>query len=464
MQCADRKPVAPHTLSSAGASPRHRWLAICAAAIFVLTAGGCRKASEPPNFILISLDTLRAQSLGAYGYGRNTSPHFDALAVEGHLFENAITTSTTTAPAHMSIFSGLYPRNHGIRTGFEPHVARPATIAQKLRSRGYSTAAFTESGFMSLGNAFKQGFEIYHQEDPEGEHAAAGFAAETFSAAGQWLKAHRREPFFLFVHTYEVHFPYVPAEPYTALFQDDELVGTTPLERQRDLYDREIRYLDDRLAEFTELIRNTPNRRRTIVIVLSDHGEEFGEHGEFQHAENLHDEILRVPLLVWGPGLIKPGRTQTQVSLVDVAPTILELAGVPIPPQVDGVSLVPALHRNEEPPDRFLYAEAAAHRKWIGVWKIADANPYRVAIRSQSRKFIVHRPDGREPDQITAFDLQADPAEKSPIYLTPNELELADNLADGYFDGAPVPSAGAIDAKSLDPAMVERMRLLGYID
>ena len=302
----------------------------------IVRAGG--SSAQRRNLILISFDTLRARSVGAYGAPRPTTPTLDRrMAAEGTLVRRAVSPFPFTPPAHMSMLTGLDPCAHGVvEPGRDVLAAEDPTLAESLRAAGYRTAAFTEDGFLVATAGFDRGFDDYVENRSE-ETAAPGFARETFDAAEAWLAARADPPFFLFIHTYQVHSPYAPPRGYRTLFQD----GDAGDANQRALanYEREIRYTDDVLADFLDFLDARRLADHTIVVVTADHGEAFGEHYWTEHGADLHDEALRVPFIVRAPGLVPAGRSlEEQVSLSDVTPTLLDLLGIAAPPDLQGRS------------------------------------------------------------------------------------------------------------------------------
>ena len=288
-------------------------------------------APARPGIVLVSLDTLRARSVSAYGCPRPTTPALDRLAARGALVQTAVAPVPFTPPSHMSMLTGLEPCAHGVKGVHEALAPDRLTLAEVFRAAAYETAAFTEDAYLVAANGFDRGFNTYVENRSE-ESASPGFAAETFAQARAWLATHAARSFFLFVHTYQVHEPYTPPRAYAALFTD----GDRGDDNQRALaaYEREVRYTDDLLADFLGAVDP-----RTIVVVTSDHGEGFGEHFWTTHGFDLHDEALLVPLIMRAAGLVPPGRVvEEQVGLVDLAPTLLELAGVPGLPDVQGRS------------------------------------------------------------------------------------------------------------------------------
>jgi arylsulfatase A-like enzyme len=423
-----------------------------------------RQRRDPrPNIVLVSLDTLRARSVGAYGYARDTTPFFDALAERGTLFENAITASVTTSPAHMSLFTGLYPVRHGIREGLHRKAPHAVTLAQRFRGAGFRTAAFTENGYLVRRRGFGDGFGRYTENVGE-TLKAPGEAPRTFAQARHWLAANAAAPFFLFLHTYEVHSPYDPEAPYTQLFEGDgePASGNAAMQDTRDRYDREIRIVDEELERLFTAIAEAGLADSTIVVVTSDHGEEFSEHGGYQHGGAVYEESVRVPLLFVGPGRIRAAqRHTTPVSLVDIAPTLLELAGVPVPENIDGASLATSLERGDAPAMRTILSEARATKRWLDPTRHVGWNPPLIAVRRGDSKFIVHRPASGPADPMLRFDLASDPAERQPLAIDAEAARAVDAAVDRYLGQSSAPEAKEAD---VSPMLKERLRALGYAE
>ncbi len=330
---------------------------------------GCDDREEPrPNLILISIDTLRADRLGAYGYERNTSPHLDALAARGVRFETVIADSNWTLPSHATLFTGLPPSFHGatgpkdrLRTGIP-------TLAEVLKQNGYRTFGVTGGGFVDERHGFARGFDQYRLE-PVDFRTALDLVVRMLRPLGP------EERFFWFVHTYDVHCPYHPPPRYARLFDrqppSDRLdtrgrcgnphyngMSLTAGQARflSDRYDGGIRYADDLLGAFVERLDADGRLRNTIVVVLSDHGDEFLEHGQIGHRNSQFIQSLRVPWIMVGPGLEHRVVTQP-AGLADVMPTLLDLLDLPAP-VVQGVSMRPFIEgRAAERPPRTLFSE-----------------------------------------------------------------------------------------------------------
>jgi arylsulfatase A-like enzyme len=317
------------------------------------------RAPAPFNVLLVSLDTLRADRLGCYGYERPTSPAIDhELAARGTVFMRAFTAFPSTAGGHATLLTSLDPCAHGFVDAAAPPALRPdaPTLAERLRAHGYETAAFTEGGWLVPRLGFARGFGSFVERSPfdPDPSTPAGGAAATFGEALRWIEGHRNEPWFVFAHTYQVHHPYSPPPGYV------ERVTQRPADdtaSESDRYDAEILYTDSVVGELLMGLERLSLTERTLVVVVSDHGEYFSGQVSGGHGNTLFDSVLRVPLVMRAPGLV-PARRRIDavVGLVDVVPTVLDLLGLPPPSQVHGRSLAPLL-RGERLPERTLYAE-----------------------------------------------------------------------------------------------------------
>ena len=428
------------------------------------------------NVLMISLDTLRARSLSTYGRERPTSPFFDALAREGTLFEHAVAPSSNTPPSHMSLFTSLYPSVHSVTGDTNSRVldAMHTTLAESLRKKGYATGAVTEDGLLQADVGFERGFDHYSESKNIDLVTQKGQIETTFSTAAEWLAWHRAQPFFLFVHTYQVHDPYTPPPGYRGLFGPD---GTTGPLADLDRYEEEVRYVDDQLARLWAQVRALGLAERTLLIVTSDHGEEFAEHGAVLHGSQLYDETLAVPLLMRAPGLVPQAlRVAEQVGLMDVTPTVLALLGAAPLAQAQGLSLAPlfgsdararsALQKALE--TRWLFAEAWAPFRVRPDGTLHDTYlPPGYALRSASLKVIWDRPvpPQTETARIEIYDLATDRAEQRDLAQGDAQRFRAEREALERYVSAAAPSAAAPQqpAAPVDPAMREKLHALGYL-
>lgn len=302
---------------------------------------------RPRSLVLVTIDTLRADHLGAYGYPRDTSPRIDSLAKEGLLFERAFATSSTTLPSHVSLFTSTYPARHGVvgnflgmRRRLPKGLGALPTISEMLKREGYATAGFVSSAVLSPPTGIDRGFDVY--EAPafgrgKGKHRNPQRpGAETMQEARAWL-ATAQEPFFLWVHLFEPHKPYSPPARFRSMFQTDDVVleflrvrGISP--EHADLtnrYDGEVRAADELVGQLVDGLKERELYEETIFALTSDHGEGLMQHGVLEHNE-LWNEHLHVPLIVRIPGR-EPGRHSGLVSLIDVLPLLAQEAGLPLP-------------------------------------------------------------------------------------------------------------------------------------
>jgi arylsulfatase A-like enzyme len=356
---------------------RSRAWKVALAALVVLVAGVFSlkfirllgAAGRRASVILISIDTLRADHLPPYGYGKIQTPAIDELARNGVVFENCYTHVPLTLPAHTSIFTGLLPPVHGVRNNIGFKVANGTrTLATELKQAGYSTGGAVSAYVLHSSTGISQGFDWFDDdmkatgEVPVTEIQRNGM--ETLGRALAWLtdqskesgnQAGKKGPIFLFLHLYEPHTPYSPPERF--------------LRQDRAPYDGEVMYSDEIVGNLFAGLRKLDLYDPSLIILLSDHGEALGDHGESDHGVFLYREVMHVPLIIKLPGKQNAGsRVQAPVQLIDIAPTIFDWAGLPLNPQLQGKSLIPALGGREFPKDRQIYAESLYGRLHFG-WK-----------------------------------------------------------------------------------------------
>ncbi len=419
-------------------------------------------ASDPrANVILISMDTLRPDHLGCYGYAKDTSPALDALCEDAVVFEETIAQAPSTLHSHASMFTSLLPHHHLATWSGKTRLPGEAiTLAEVLQAAGYRTAAFSGGGQMDRVFGLDQGFDLYEQ--PSSEHFAG-----TVRAGLTWLEDGDGRPFFLFLHSYEVHHPYTPRQDYLELF-DEGYAGPLPSEisiellRQinrdeiefdadRDLrhvvsaYDAEVRSADDGLAILTQHLKDKGLYDNTLIIFTSDHGEEFGEHGIVGwHSHTLFDELLRVPLVVKFPDSNHAGqRVAAQARSIDIPPTVVSTVGLPVPAVFSGVDLSTRLGEEQ-------------HDELIAISRL-DRPPKRLgstSVRLRNWKLI----------DEDLFDLVDDPGEQWYGSATGDGMEMAERLKSALRE--------ALDSRQpLVPEVVapldstlEELRALGYIE
>lgn len=414
------------------------------------------EASRPRNLLLISLDTLRPDHMGTYGYSRPTTPGIDALlAARGTVFERAFATSPWTLPSHAAMLTGLYsctdrfvpPGPKDSEAGVIASLPADAvTLSEAMRQQGFTTGAFTEDGWISAEMGFARGFGTLienrafpHLSEPLGQ------VEPTLHDALEWIRRHRDVPWFVFVHTYQIHNPYTPPPGYLQLVAAEH--GTDRAEADAAAYDGEIRYTDDVLVHFLNGL-DAAGGADALVALVSDHGEGFNEHGLFMHGNSLYDELLHTAFILRAPGLVPAGRrVASDVGLIDLVPTLLELLGLPAPRRAEGRSVAPLLAHDEVPNPPPLFADLGG----------------KVAVRQGGLKWII--------DEKTAaaevFDLGTDPRETKNIFGTRTlPREPAAWLEDFHRlcppAGAPSPPLGGAD--TVDPAVREKLRALGYVE
>ncbi|MBI1321041.1 MAG: sulfatase-like hydrolase/transferase [Candidatus Hydrogenedens sp.] len=448
------------------------------------------KPDDSKSLIVISLDTLRADHLGCYGHERPTSPHIDALAQESVLFEEARATASMTTPSHASVFTGLSPVMHRAGIFSEGYVLEPrwTTFAALMHQAGYATAAFTEGVALRGGLGFYQGFDSYSDGPPPGEPRTR-IAEARFKLASDWIDRHGKNPFVLFVHTYEIHAPYDPPQEWVDKFVDpgydgfpvdipEQAKGEKQQRHVHQRYEAGIAYTDEQFGRFIEHCRKTGVLDRAHVVVLSDHGEEFWEHGGVGHAKTLYREQLHVPLIIRpAGGLESPKRIPTPVQLTDVFSTVLDLAGIPGTRPETSISLAPFLGGSAAAyPRERCYAYYKGPRDETA---LPDGNPLEwdmMAVEAGGRKRYLHgitepgEPETAalpaQPTENALFDVQSDPREQHNLREAHlDEADALDALLLEWLTRELEARKAAADAadRSLEQSDVDALRALGYL-
>lgn len=334
---------------------------LAAFAGLLLPLAACRHGGPPAarSVIVVDIDTLRADHLGTYGYERATSPNLDAFARRGVRFDWAFSQAPYTLASQTSILTSLYPSSHLVLHDADRLPTERVTLAERFAAAGFTTGAFIDGGFLKAHFGLDQGFATYFDLN-------GGGVKEGEARIRDWLASHRSERFFLFLHTYDVHSPYAPPAPFRERFAalvappspgfeptSEALeavrlsqysahpvhLAANDLAYAEALYDGEIAYVDAWFGRFVATLAELGLSDSTVVAVVSDHGEEFAEHGSLLH-EKLYTTVTHVPLLVAGPGLARDTRVAAVVETIDLAPTLLDLAGVEIA-QVAQVAQIP---------------------------------------------------------------------------------------------------------------------------
>jgi arylsulfatase A-like enzyme len=431
---------------------------VALAALLCWLAAGCAEAPPPPraNLILISIDTLRADRIGAYGYARGTSPRIDALARGGLLFENAVAESGWTLPSHVTMLTGLAPRTHGVNLPAMRVGADTELLAERLRGAGARTFGSTAGIFVGARHGFDRGFQVF--DDERKPLPATLERAQTFLAGLE-----RDERFFLFLHTYDVHCPYEPADASARLFHseaaepfetagkcgnphfNEQPLADAQLRHLSDLYDASVFDADAAIGGFVDWLEARGLLASTLLVITSDHGEELGEHGLVGHEGTVYAEALRVPLVIAGPGLAA-ARFATPVGLADLEPTLLELLGVEPPAQLDGRSLAP-LFRGLPLEEQPRFSEVR--------WK---------ARRESAMTRTHHLVEDLEQGGFELFDLRADPADATDLSQAAPELASELLAALRAFRARPGATRNAQPIGDPGPARLAELRALGYVE
>jgi choline-sulfatase len=410
------------------------------------------EGAKPPNIILITLDTTRADRMGFLGSKRGLTPNLDALAKQSVVFTRAYAQAPLTTPSHAALLTGTYPQYNHVEDLGEPLRPELPYLPDLLHEHGYHTAAFVGSMVLDPASVaaagFDRGFETYdanfHNSKP-GEDRYQSLerrAEDVANHAMGWLSRHQQTPFFMWLHFYDAHEPYDPPEPFKAHYASEP-------------YDGEIAYTDSIVGSVLEVLQRHGLYQNTIIAVAADHGEAFGEHGEKWHGVFLYDETIHVPLLLKMPGENFAGkRVESRVALADVAPSLLQAARIPIPSTMQGQSLFPLMEppksaesKENKPQDRAIYSESVYAHRAFG-WS---------ELRSwRAQKYLYVQAPREE-----LYDQVSDP--NALKNLAPDAKAVADTL-DGQLSTFRNKTSSATVAKAeLDPARVENLRALGYL-
>jgi choline-sulfatase len=388
-----------------------------------------RLAGQRPRLIvLVTIDTLRADRLGAYGSTAGLTPNLDRFAAHAVRFAGAVTQVPLTLPAHATILTGLHPVRHGIRTNDGFQLADVRTLADALRARGYATGAFIGGYPLRASSGLARGFDRYDDDFLKQSAVVERPADEVVKAATEWIDGHRLQPVFVWLHLFDPHSPYTPPPPFATKY------AASP-------YDGEIAYTDAAMGRFFDQLERLGLLDAATAFVVADHGESLGEHGERTHGTFLYDATVHVPLLVKLPSAT-PHVVVAPVETADLAPTIAAMAGASLP-AVDGQSLLPLIAGSAGDPDRPAYAESYYQNVLLG-W-----SPLRAA-RTSRWKYI-------DAPRAELYDLVDDPAERV------NRVDTRGALAAGLQRALPAVSEQARASTASSAESAERLRALGYV-
>ena len=466
------------------------------------------KVEAPPLVILISIDTLRADHLGTYGYERFTSPMIDTFAAEGTVFEDASSAAPWTLPSHTTMLTGLYPLTHEVMT-IQTHLDESrVTLPAMLRDAGYRTAAAVSTGWLR-NDRYKvtKDFDdyIYVETKPWRRSPSTWITDQAI----EWVESAGDDKLFVMLHYFDVHADYTSEPEYEALFvepydgpadgtawqilihslepeyiekcrvdydeerctfgvggnkklvdQEFERVelGDADFRHLMDRYDAGIRQMDAEFGRFIAHLRKTGRLEDALIVVTSDHGEGFGEHGRLDHFLFTHQEVLHVPLIMRGPGIPAGQRVSAPVSLVDLTPTILDLTGASSPHGLEGLSLMPLIAGDEAPfRQRTMYGEAPGGLTYEGI--VPGMFPIIRSIRRDRWKLVY---DSKQ-DAFALYDLQEDPAETTDLASSKPAIarQLLEEMEKRYEGFTP----SALENATVELSEEEKaeLRALGYL-
>jgi choline-sulfatase len=418
----------------------------CILFLLVLFPALAAAATDPPNVILITLDTVRADRMGFLGSKLGLTPQLDALASQGVVFEHAYSQAPITPVSHATILTGTFPQYHGIRNFGDRLPPSVPLLPDILHAQGYHTGAFVGSIILDPKNGFASGFErgfdvydagFHRQKTGERREASMQRRGEvTLAHVLEWLGQQKGKPFFLWFHLWDAHDPYNPPEPFRSRFPN------TP-------YNAGIAYVDDTVGKLFDYLRTQGLYENTLIAVAADHGESLGDHGELTHSIFLYDSTIHVPLLLKLPGNRLAGQhVNATASLVDLAPTLLDSLGQTPPSAMQGRSLLPLIG-NPDPGNRPSFATGDHSERSFG-WSAL------VSLRTGNQLYV------RAP-KPELYDLAADPGAKTNLYQTNRAAAVrlaikVDNFVKSVSAGAPQALRDGLDEKSR-----QQLSALGYV-
>jgi arylsulfatase A-like enzyme len=425
-----------------------------------------RSAESRPDLILISIDCLRADHVGAYGYDGGTTPTLDALAKDGVVFEDAVSVSSWTLPTHMSMLTGVLPTRHGLRQSQKKFPSVPY-LPNLLAERSYESVGIVSSLLLTPTFGFDEGFDRYYAlvDVP---------AARLVDTAIREMAASETGDRFLFLHLFDAHWPYFPPEELIARFGErpkdmSELLkkvidrrppsGPEEIEGLKRLYDAEVFQIDRELGRFIEALKAAGRYDESLIVVTADHGEGFYEHGFWQHSEVIYNEVSHIPLIVKWPGNSPRGRESRVASQLDIFPTILEAASLPTPHERKGLTSAEG-------------ASAFTEITWEGNERRGAA--MKVAVRKGPLKYVAtFEGDVSDPEFVSRlvkeelYDLSEDRGETNDIIAQRGRRDvqaLRSEVRTFLKDVRGLRAGDRAGAIVLDEEMRDRLRALGYLD
>ena len=469
------------------------------------------QASRPKGVILIQADTLRRDHLDAYGYARETAPGLRRLASEGVLFNNFTVQATWTKVSTPSLLTSLYPSSHGVVDFPDRLPASANTLAESYRAAGYATLSFGSVLFTGQFTNLHQGFEELHEDGSFSTPGSSKTAREYVDRLRAWLERHRQDSFFVFLHVFDPHDPYEPNRPYDNVWADasrrdehvrhaqevrkfikeplrqifgmpsrDELIEAKIdpewyVAHDRDWYDGSIRGMDAEIDRLVQTLRRLGLDDDTLIVFLSDHGEEFLEHGRMFHGQSVYGELARAPLFMrWPNGLPKGQVVDEVIQSVDVMPTLLELGGLPGPDGMQGQSMLPlilpasngngAADSNGWRPRPAITEKALTSAEGFGAPPPHDTEAY--AITDGQWKLIHNTVRPRGGSEFELYDFINDPLDRNDV--AEQHPEVVARLAKALAGWKEMASAAKLkpdaeEMQNLSPEQLQRLRSLGYI-
>ena len=457
-------------------------------------------AVRPRGIILIQADTLRRDHLDAYGYSRETAPVLKQLAGEGTLFKNYTTQATWTKVSTPTLMTSLYPSTHGVADFFDHLPASASTLAESFRGAGYATVSFSSVLFTGQFTNLHKGFEELHEDGSVSNPQSSKTAREFVDRLAAWLESHRDGPFFAFLHVFDPHDPYEPSAPYNTIWADpakkeeheqqakdvkkfikeplmrqfgmparDELqkAGFDPdayVKYDEGWYDGSIRAMDVEIARLNERLRGLGLDNDTLFVFLSDHGEEFLDHGRMFHGQTVYGELTQTPLIVRWPAAMPKGRVVDEVvQTIDVFPTLLELSGITPPAGIQGQSLVPLITGQGQWKKRPAVSEKLKTAS-AGAPPPLDTESFAIVDGDWKLIHNTARHDGAPEYEL--YEFIKDPLDKTDVASQHPDIvaRLAKQL-DGWHQmatGAKL-KPDSETTKSLSPEQLQRLRSLGYV-